>query len=41
MLLGSVLSVLSVLILFGWDKTFESWVVQFIPEFLIDLSGKY
>ena len=41
MLLGSVLMLMGLLILLGLDKTFETWVMQFIPEFLGALSGKY
>jgi cytochrome c-type biogenesis protein len=41
MLLGGVLTVAGLFILFGLDKQFETWVIQFIPQSLVDLSGKY
>jgi cytochrome c biogenesis protein CcdA len=41
MLLGSVLMLMGLLILLGLDKTFETWVMQFVPGFLVALSGKY
>ena len=41
MLLGGFLTAAGVLIFFGLDKQFETWIVQYMPEFLVDLSGKY
>jgi cytochrome c biogenesis protein CcdA len=41
LLLGGFLTVAGLLILFGLDKQFETWVIQYIPAFFIDLSGKY
>jgi cytochrome c biogenesis protein CcdA len=41
MLLGGVLTAAGLLILFGLDKQFETWIVQHMPQFLIDLSGRY
>jgi hypothetical protein len=39
--LGGALTSMGLLILFGLDKKFESWVLQFMPEFLVELSGEY
>lgn len=41
MLLGSVLTVAGLLILSGLDRKFETWVMPFMPQFLVDLSGMY
>lgn len=41
MLLGGALIVMGLLILSGLDKTFETWVMPFMPQFLLDLSGMY
>ncbi len=41
MLLGAVLTAAGLLILFGLDKKFETWVIAFAPQFLVDLSGRY
>jgi cytochrome c biogenesis protein CcdA len=41
MLLGGFLTAAGLLIFFGLDKQFETWIVQYMPEFLVDLSGKY
>jgi cytochrome c biogenesis protein CcdA len=41
MLLGVFLTAAGLLILFGLDKQFESWIIQFMPQSVIDLSGKY
>jgi cytochrome c biogenesis protein CcdA len=41
MLLGGVMTVIGLLILFGLDKRFETWVMPLIPQFLVDLSGMY
>jgi cytochrome c-type biogenesis protein len=41
MLLGGTLTLMGLLILSGLDKTFETWVMPFIPQFLVDLSGTY
>ena len=41
MLLGGSLTATGLLILFGLDKQFETWIIQHMPQFLIDLSGKY
>jgi len=40
-LLGGVLTAAGVLVLLGFDKTFETWVIQLMPPFIVDLSGKY
>jgi cytochrome c biogenesis protein CcdA len=40
-LLGGFLTIAGLLILFGLDRQFESWIIQFIPQSFIDLSGKY
>jgi cytochrome c biogenesis protein CcdA len=40
-LLGAVLAAAGLLILFGFDKTFETWMMPFLPQFLVDLSGIY
>jgi cytochrome c biogenesis protein CcdA len=41
MLLGAVLTATGLLIVFGLDKTFETWVMTIAPQFLVDLSGRY
>jgi cytochrome c-type biogenesis protein len=41
MLLGAVLTATGLLIVLGFDKTFETWVMTFAPQFLVDLSGRY
>jgi cytochrome c biogenesis protein CcdA len=41
MLLGGLLTAAGLMILFGLDKQFESWIIQFMPQSLIDLGGKY
>jgi cytochrome c biogenesis protein CcdA len=41
MVLGGFLTLAGLLILFGLDKQFETWVIQFMPESFIDLGGKY
>jgi cytochrome c biogenesis protein CcdA len=41
MLLGAVLTAAGLLILFGLDKKFETWVMAFAPQFLVDLSSMY
>jgi cytochrome c-type biogenesis protein len=41
MLLGGILTLMGLLILSGLDKTFETWAMPFIPQFLVDLSGMY
>jgi cytochrome c biogenesis protein CcdA len=41
MLLGGVMTVMGLLILFGLDKRFESWVMPLLPQFLVTLSGMY
>jgi cytochrome c biogenesis protein CcdA len=41
MLLGAVLTAAGLLILFGLDKKFETWVMAFAPRFLVDLSSMY
>jgi cytochrome c biogenesis protein CcdA len=41
MLLGGVMTVMSLSILFGLDKRFESWVMPLLPQFLVTLSGMY
>jgi cytochrome c biogenesis protein CcdA len=41
MLLGAVLTAAGVLILFGLDRKFETWVMAFAPRFLVDLSSMY
>jgi cytochrome c-type biogenesis protein len=41
MLLGAVLTAAGLLILFGLDKKFETWVIAFAPQFLVDLSGRF
>jgi cytochrome c-type biogenesis protein len=40
-LLGGFLTVAGLLILFGLDRHFETWVIQVMPRFLVDLSGKF
>jgi cytochrome c-type biogenesis protein len=40
-LLGGVLTAAGVLVLLGFDKTVETWVIQLMPPFIVDLSGKY
>jgi hypothetical protein len=41
MLLGAVLTAAGLLIFFGLDKKFETWVMAFAPQFLVDLSSMY
>lgn len=41
MLLGGILTVMGLLILVGLDKKFETWVMPFMPQFLVDLGGMY
>ena len=41
MLLGGVLTAAGLLVLLGFDKKFETWLMQLMPPFLVDLSGKY
>ena len=41
MLLGGILTLMGLLILSGLDKTFETWVMPLIPQFLIDLGAMY
>ena len=41
MLLGAVLTAAGLLILFGLDKKFETWAIAFVPQFLVDLSGRF
>ena len=41
MLLGAVLTAAGLLIFFGLDKKFETWVMAFAPQFLVDRSSMY
>ena len=41
LVLGGVLTVAGLLVLLGLDKTFESWLVQLMPPFLVELGGRY
>lgn len=41
MLLGAVLTAAGLLILFGLDRKFETWVMAFAPQFLVDRSSMY
>jgi cytochrome c-type biogenesis protein len=41
MLLGGVLILSGLLILFGLDKALEGWLLQILPESLLDLAGRF
>jgi cytochrome c-type biogenesis protein len=39
-LLGGVLTAGGLMILLGFDKTIEAWLVQLLPQSLLDLAGR-
>src|SRR5690349_7229948 len=41
MLLGGVLTAAGLLVLLGFDRKFETWLIQLMPPFLVDLSGRH
>ncbi len=41
MLLGGVLILSGLLILFGLDKALEGWLLQVLPQSLLDLAGRF
>ena len=40
-MLGAVLLLMGLAILTGWDKRFETWVLDHSPQWLSDLTTRY